>query len=64
MDLLLRKGEMLMQTMDLFTGKLVVVNVGVKHFADSLKAQGVETAQVAWRPPVNKKLSDLLRKVL
>ncbi len=64
MDLLFRKGAMVVKTLDLFQGKVVVVNVGVKHFADSLKAQGVETAQVAWRPPINKKLSDLLRKVL
>jgi deoxyribodipyrimidine photolyase-like uncharacterized protein len=63
-DLLFRKGEVFVKTLDLFKGKISVVNVGVKHFADSLKAQGVETAQVAWRPPINKKLSDLLRKVL
>ncbi len=52
-----------MRTMDLFKGKPVVINVGVKHFADSLKAQGTRTVQVAWRPPADKKLSDLLRAV-
>lgn len=53
-----------MENGSLFKGKISVVNVGVKHFADSLRAQGVETVHVAWRPPVNKKISDLLRKVL
>jgi hypothetical protein len=53
-----------METKDLFKGKPVVINVGVKHFADSLKAQGAKTAQVNWRPPADKKLSALLRKVL
>ena len=48
----------------LFSGKLAVVNVGVKHFQEALKAQGVKTAQVAWKPPADKKLSALLRKVL
>jgi hypothetical protein len=40
----------------------MVANVGVSHFAESLEAQGVRTAQVAWRPPADAKLSFLLRK--
>jgi hypothetical protein len=51
------------KTKDLFAGKPVVINVGVKHFADSLKAQGAQTTQVAWRPPADKRLSGLLRRV-
>lgn len=47
-----------------FKDELIVINVGVKHFGNSLKAQGVEVAQIDWRPPVDKKLVELLRKVL
>lgn len=52
-----------METRALFKGKPQVINVGVRHFGDSLKAQGAATAQVAWRPPADKALSGLLRKV-
>ncbi len=48
----------------LFNRDLTVINVGVKHFQEALKAQGVETAHVMWKPPVDKKLAALLRKVL
>lgn len=47
---------------DIFKGKPVVINVGVEYFGDSLKAQGTEVAQVSWRPPLDKKLNDLIRK--
>lgn len=53
-----------MEKKQLFEKKLIVVNIGVQHFAESLRAQKVETAQVSWRPPLNKKLNDLLGKVL
>ena len=52
-----------MKTKDLFIGKPVIINVGVKHFGDNLKAQGAKTTHVIWRPPADKKLSDLLRSV-
>jgi hypothetical protein len=29
----------------------VVVNVGVRDFADALRAQGVPVVEVDWRPP-------------
>ncbi len=34
----------------LFAGKLKVINVGVEHFADSLRGQGVEVEHVQFRP--------------
>ena len=42
-----------------------VVNVGVETFAASLAAQGVEVAQVAWRPPAggNEKMAALLTRM-
>ena len=53
----------MVETKALFKGKLKVINVGVKHFGDSLKAQGAAVTQVTWRPPADKKLSGLLRRV-
>ena len=53
------------RTKDLFKATLKVVNVGVEHFADALRAQGVEVEQVDWRPPPggDKELGDLLSKM-
>lgn len=53
-----------MEVYNFFKEELTVVNIGVKHFGDSLKSQNIEVAQVGWRPPVDKKLVELLRKVL
>lgn len=49
---------------NLFDKKLVVLSIGVKLFAESLQQQGVKVARVAWRPPVDRKTDELLRKVL
>ena len=45
---------------------LVVINLGLKQFADSLQEQGVEVVQVDWTPPAggDKELLDLLDKLL
>jgi hypothetical protein len=51
------------ETNALFKGNLKVINVGVKHFADSLKAQGATTRQVNWRPPADRQLSAILRRI-
>jgi hypothetical protein len=48
----------------MFSSKLVVINIGVKPFGDAVKEQNVKTVFVAWRPPVDKKLTMLLGKVL
>ena len=37
--------------LDLFSGGLKVVNLGLESFADNLRAQGVEAVQVDWKPP-------------
>ena len=52
-----------MDKTELFGNRLAVVNIGVKHFADALKAQDVKTAQVRWKPPADKKLADLLGRL-
>jgi len=48
----------------MFKQKPAVINIGVKPFAEGTKEQGVKTLHVAWRPPVDKKLSRLMGKVL
>ena len=37
--------------LDLFSGDLKVLNLGLESFAENLRAQGVETLQVDWKPP-------------
>ena len=45
---------------------LVVINLGLKEFADNLKEQGVQVVQVDWTPPAggDKDMLDLLDKLL
>jgi len=45
---------------------LVVVNLGVKRFADNLEAQEVEVVQVDWVPPAggDPEMMDLLEQLL
>jgi hypothetical protein len=45
---------------------LVVIAVGLRDFAESLKQQGVEVVQVDWTPPAggDKEMADLLEKLL
>ena len=45
---------------------LVVINVGLKGFADSLKQQAVEVVQVDWFPPAggDQEMIDLLDELL
>jgi hypothetical protein len=45
---------------------LVVVAVGLRDFAESLKQQDVEVVQVDWTPPAggDKEMADLLEKLL
>lgn len=37
---------------DLLRPLAAVISVGASHFADSLRAQGLEVVEVDWRPPV------------
>jgi FdrA protein len=54
-----------MAVKDLFSKKLVVVNIGLEVFAKTMKEQNVKTSHVAWKPPAggDKKLAALLEKV-
>lgn len=51
---------------ELLNTPLVVINVGLKMFAESLESQGVEVVQVDWAPPAggDQELADLLDKLL
>jgi hypothetical protein len=45
---------------------LIVIAMGLRDFAESLREQGVEVVQVDWTPPAggDKELADLLEKLL
>ncbi len=45
---------------------LIVINLGLKQFADSLQEQAVEVVQVDWTPPAggDKEMLDLLDRLL
>jgi hypothetical protein len=51
-----------MNTPNIFTEPLRVVNIGIEGFSDDLKAAGVEVIQLDWRPPTggNARLTSLL----
>jgi len=44
----------------------VVINLGVRDFAESLEAQGVEVVHVEWAPPAggDREMIDLLDRLL
>ena len=47
-------------------GPLVVINLGLKRFADDLEQQEVEVVQVDWVPPAggDQEMIDLLENLL
>lgn len=51
---------------ELLQKPIVVINLGLKNFADSLEEQGVEVVQVDWIPPAggDKEMVDLLDQLL
>lgn len=53
-------------TTKLLAGPLVVINLGLKRFAEKLEDQDVEVLQVDWIPPAggDQELIDLLDKLL
>ena len=53
-------------TDELLREPLVVVNVGLRGFADSLEEQEVDVVQVDWLPPAggDREMIDLLEKLL
>lgn len=54
------------ESKELLHTPLVVVNVGLKEFAESLEQQGVEVVQVDWIPPAggDQDMLDLLDQLL
>ena len=46
--------------------EIKVVNIGLTLFTESMRAQGVRIAHVAWQPPASGKaeLADLLKDLL
>ena len=54
--------KLVSNTQKLFGGKLKVINVGLPHFAETLRAQGVGVEQVEWKPVAggDKELGNLL----
>lgn len=38
-------------TSDIFETPLIVINLGVRQFAESLAAQGIDVIHIEWTPP-------------
>lgn len=51
---------------ELLHAPLVVINLGLKEFAENLEEQGVEVVQVDWTPPAggDKEMLELLDQLL
>lgn len=51
---------------DLLQKPIIVINLGLKKFAESLEAQQVEIVQVDWVPPAggDQEMMDLLDQLL
>ena len=51
---------------DLLNKPLIVINIGVKNFADSLKEQDVDLIHIYWSPPAggDEEMLDLLDTLL
>jgi len=51
---------------NLLTEPIVVINLGLKKFAESLEEQEVEVVQVDWTPPAggDQELIDLLDRLI
>lgn len=51
---------------ELLNMPLVIINLGLRRFAEELEQQGVEVVQVDWSPPAggDKEMLDLLDQLL
>jgi FdrA protein len=51
---------------ELLTEPIVVINLGLRKFAESLEEQDVEVVQVDWTPPAggDQELIDLLHRLI
>lgn len=52
-------------TTDIAGKKIVVINIGLELFADTLKDQDIDVIHVDWKPPAggDKKMAELLNKL-
>ena len=52
--------------MELFSGPIIAINVGVRDFGEALEQQGVQVVYVDWAPPAggDQDMIDLLDKLL
>ncbi len=50
----------------IFLGQLIVINIGLRGFAESLQDQDVEVVQIDWNPPAggDQEMIDLLENLL
>ena len=50
----------------ILSGNLIVINIGLRGFAESLEDQEVEVVQVDWTPPAggDQEMIDLLENLL
>jgi hypothetical protein len=51
---------------EILSGNLIVINIGLSGFAESLEEQDVEVVQVDWTPPAggDQEMIDLLEDLL
>lgn len=52
-----------MKENSLFKGRIIAINMGLKGFAEGLQEQGVPTAHVMWKPPVDPTLAGMIHKL-
>jgi hypothetical protein len=54
------------KTEKILSGHLIVINIGLRGFAESLEEQEVEVVQVDWTPPAggDQEMIDLLENLL
>ncbi len=52
--------------LEMLQSKPVVINIGVRAFAESLQEQGAEVVHVEWTPPAggDREVAELLEKLL
>ncbi len=54
------------EELDLFQGKIIAINVGVREFGNALEQQGIQVIYVDWAPPAggDQEMIDLLDQLL
>jgi FdrA protein len=54
------------KTKELLTQPLVIINIGLKDFAEEMESQDLEVVQVDWTPPAggDQEMIDLLSELL